>query len=104
MCNSRITTRGGGGGYFSGNRPTSFVPSKVREISQNVLPFFSFFFPLFSFFFFRAQAVEEALRKDKDLQKFVIFEFFSLNVTQILMKFCRNFVDILENVEIFRNF
>ena len=35
------------------------------------------------------------------LQKFVIFEFFSLIFAQILMKFCRNFADNLENVEIF---
>ena len=40
----------------------------------------------------------------KNLQKFVIFEFFSLIFAQILMKFCRNFADNLENVEIFRNF
>ena len=33
--------------------------------------------------------------------KFVIFEFFSLIFAQILMKFCRNFADNLENVEIF---
>ena len=39
----------------------------------------------------------------KFLQKIVIFEFFSLIFTQISMKFCRNFADILENVEIFRN-
>ena len=38
--------------------------------------------------------------------KFVIFEFFSLIFAQSLMKFCRNFADILENVEIsnFLNF
>ena len=36
--------------------------------------------------------------------KFVFFEFFSLVFAQILMKFCRNFTDILENVENFRNF
>ena len=35
------------------------------------------------------------------LQKFVIFEFFSLIFAQILMKFCRNFADNLEDVEIF---
>ena len=37
------------------------------------------------------------------LQKFVIFEFFSVIFAQILMKFCRNFANILENfnVEIF---
>ena len=29
-----------------------------------------------------------------------IFEFFSLIFAQILMKFCRNFADNLENVEI----
>ena len=43
----------------------------------------------------------------QNLQKynFVIFEFFSLIFAQILMKFCRNFADILENVEnYFRNF
>ena len=34
------------------------------------------------------------------LQKFVIFEFFSLTFAQILIKFCRNFADILENVAI----
>ena len=38
---------------------------------------------------------------DKNLQNFVIFEFFSLIFAQILMKFCRNFADNLENVEIF---
>ena len=35
------------------------------------------------------------------LQNFVIFEFFSVIFAQILMKFCRNFADNLENVEIF---
>ena len=38
------------------------------------------------------------------LQKFIFFEFFSLIFAQILMKICRNFADILENVEIYRNF
>ena len=33
--------------------------------------------------------------------KFVIFELFSVIFAQILMKFYRNFADILENVEIF---
>ena len=33
--------------------------------------------------------------------KFVIFEFFSLIFAQILMQFCRDFADNLENVEIF---
>ena len=37
----------------------------------------------------------------KNLQKFVIFKFFSLIFAQILMKFCRNFADNLEDVEIF---
>ena len=37
----------------------------------------------------------------QDLQNFVIFEFFSLIFAQILMKFCRNFADNLENDEIF---
>ena len=37
----------------------------------------------------------------QNLQNFVIFEFFSLIFAQILMKFCRNFADNLENVEIF---
>ena len=37
----------------------------------------------------------------RNLQKSVIFEFFSLIFAQILMKFCRNFADNLENVEIF---
>ena len=32
--------------------------------------------------------------------KFVVFEVFSLIFAQILMKFCRNFADDLENVEI----
>ena len=40
----------------------------------------------------------------KILQKLVIFEFFSLIFAQILMKFCRNFADNLEKVEIFRIF
>ena len=56
-----------------------------RNISEN---FRQFFFACFG----------------KILQKFVIFEFFSLISAQILIKFCRNFADILENVEIFRNF
>ena len=38
------------------------------------------------------------------LQNFVIFQFFSLIFAQILMKFCRNFADNLENVEFFWNF
>ena len=37
-------------------------------------------------------------------QKFVIFELFSVIFAQILMKFCRKFFDISENVENFRNF
>ena len=37
----------------------------------------------------------------QNLQNFVIFEFFSLISAHILMKFCRNFADNLENVEIF---
>ena len=37
----------------------------------------------------------------KHLQNFDIFEFFSLIFAQILMKFCRNFADNLENSEIF---
>ena len=37
----------------------------------------------------------------KKLQNFVIFELFSLIFAQMLMKFCRNFADNLENVEIF---
>ena len=40
----------------------------------------------------------------KFLQKFIIFEFFSLIFAQILMKFYRNFADNLENVEIFLKF
>ena len=40
----------------------------------------------------------------KHLQEFIIFEFFSLIFAQILMKICRNFADILENVAIFRSF
>ena len=35
------------------------------------------------------------------LQKIIIFSFFSVISAQILMKLCRNFADILENVEIF---
>ena len=37
----------------------------------------------------------------QNLQEFVIFELFSVIFAQILMKFCRNFADNLENVEIF---
>ena len=37
----------------------------------------------------------------KFCKKFVMFKFFSLIFAQILMKFCRNFADNLENVEIF---
>ena len=35
------------------------------------------------------------------LQQFFVFEFFSLIFAHMLMKFCRNFADILENVEFF---
>ena len=35
------------------------------------------------------------------LQNFDIFQLFSLIFAQILMKFCRNFADNLENAEIF---
>ena len=52
------------------------------NISENFRQFFRIFWQFF-------------------LQKFVIFEFFSLIFAQILMKFCRNFADNLENVEIF---
>ena len=54
-----------------------------ENFRQNILHFFEFVFAMF-----------------------VIFEFFSLIFAQILMKFCRNLADILENdknVEIFRN-
>ena len=42
----------------------------------------------------------------KILQRIRYFEFFSLMSAQILMKFCRNFADNLENVELlnFLNF
>ena len=40
----------------------------------------------------------------QNLQNFIIFEFFLLIFAQILMTFCRNFADNLENVEIFWNF
>ena len=36
------------------------------------------------------------------LANFVIFRFFSLIFAQILIKCCRNFADISENVEIFK--
>ena len=52
-----------------------------RNISENFRQFFSHFLA--------------------NLQKIVIFEFFSLIFAQILMNFCRNFADILEHVEIF---
>ena len=38
----------------------------------------------------------------QNLQNFVIFEFFSLIFAQILMTFCRNFADILENDEMMK--
>ena len=47
------------------------------------------------------QTFSHFLAKFKIFQKFVIFELFSLIFAQILMKFCRNFADNLENVEIF---
>ena len=37
----------------------------------------------------------------QNFAKFRFFEIFSLIFAQILMKFCRNFADNLENVEIF---
>ena len=37
----------------------------------------------------------------QNFAKFIIFELFSLIFAQILMKFCRNFADNFENVEIF---
>ena len=51
------------------------------NISENFRQFLFLFFKLFF---------------GKFLQKFVIFEFLSLIVDQILIKFCRNFADILE--------
>ena len=36
----------------------------------------------------------------KNLQKFVIFQFVSLIFAQILMKFCRNFADNLEESDV----
>ena len=57
------------------------------EISENFLQTFSHFLAEFC----------------KNSLFYVIFEFFSLIFSQILMKFCRNFADILENVEIFGN-
>ena len=56
----------------------------LHRSDLNISEFFRQFFALFG----------------KNLQKFVIFEFFSLIFAQILMKFCRNFADNLENVEI----
>ena len=47
------------------------------------------------------QTFSHFLAKFKILQNFGIFEFFSLFFAQILMKFCRNFADNLETVEIF---
>ena len=43
----------------------------------------------------------ERIQNNEYLQNFVIFEFFSLIFAQMLMKFCRNFADNLENVEKF---
>ena len=40
----------------------------------------------------------------KILQQFVLKKLFSVIFAQIFMKFCRNFADILETVEIFRIF
>ena len=63
---------------------------------------------LFSHIFFCVfSGIIRPLRKKKKnskkfgkiLQKIVIFEFFSVISAQILMKFCWNFADILENVQ-----
>ena len=52
--------------------------------------------------------ISEKIRQTLSARKFaklVIFECFSLIFAQILMKFCRNFADVLENVEnYFRTF
>ena len=55
----------------------SDTPQYFRKFSSNCFAFFS-----------------------KILQKIVFFEFFSVISAQILMKFCRNFADNLEDVEI----
>ena len=49
----------------------------------------------------RRRAAMAATSESVGWQNFVIFEFFSPIFAQILMKFCRNFADNLENVEIF---
>ena len=61
------------------------------------------FAPLRPQYFRKSQTFSHLSAKLKILQKFVIFEFFSVIVAQILMKFDRNFANILEkiNVEIF---
>ena len=58
------------------------------NISEFFRQIFSYFSAKFEFFF----------------EKIVIFEFFSVISAPILMKFCRNFADIFENVENFRIF
>ena len=63
------------------------------NISENFRQFFSHFLAKIC-----TNSGRSVLKK---MHKFVIFEFFSLIFAQILMKFCRNFADKLENVEIF---
>ena len=62
-----------------------------------------FFFAFFQFFLakFAKNSYTTTTKQNNNLQKFVIFEFFSLIFAQLLMKFFRNFADDLENVEIF---
>ena len=60
----------------------------LHRSDLNISEIFVKLFRIFSNFFGR------------NLQKIVVFEFFSLIFAQILMKFCRNFADNLENVEI----
>ena len=60
----------------------------LHRSDLNISEFFRQTFAFFQFFW-------------QNLQKFVISEFLSLIFAQILMKFCRNFADNLEDVEIF---
>ena len=78
--------------------PTGFTQAVIILCSARSVNVMGSLVLSWSFVLFLRLSVEKTETKDQ------IFEFFSLIFAQILMKFCRNFADNLENVEIFWNF
>ena len=87
-------------GSFSAVSKPNFASKYSLESSWRDLEDLHVFAPLRPQYFINFSSAFFAFF-GKNLQKFVIFEFVSLIFAQILMKFCRNFADKLENVEIF---